>query len=1470
MIRNMMSNAGRRAQESQQQNETVTINGVSCRRAFNAKLHFSNHELVMGETKGGLVDGGANGHLLGDDVKILEYVEGAYCDVTGIAGASEDNLAIGLGAAVIETLNDGPIVALIPQGACLGRGKSILSKGQMEKFGVLVDDKSIPNGGRQCIVTMEGYVIPIHVRDGLPRIDMKPADDKALDEYPSVYLSADTAWDPKSLDCEYGEHEEFHDAIMEDPDVKERREQRDPRVDDYGFLRSREDYQTLFKAQDEFIAANAAAEPNDVFYDALEIFGDKEFPHTEDLPMSNWERMVNKLVQAFPNRLRRMFPDLDILKPYFGWASNDKIKTMLDKTTQHYRGVVHHPFRKHFKTRYPGANVFRLNEWMAMDTWFSDVPAADDGIPGHAGATMMQTYLGLKSGYVQLFPMKSEKQIPETFEDAIRKRGAPIGMMSDNAKAELYGRMQDLMRLYEIDDRQSEPHYQHQNPAERKIQDVKKNMDNVMDRVGCPARWWLLAALFVMAITNVLPNSNGEIPYTAVTGQIADISKFMHFHFWQEVFVEVPGKGHKEELARWCFPADNIGDELTYMVLLEDSEQLVARSNVRPARDPLYPNLRKRPKTDDLRAPVRGSNYEVPTPNPKFQVPTSSPAVTGSSGEPTKSGASPVYSIQDHFDVPVNLPRFSPEDLLGLTFLHNTDDGQVVRAKIVKKILDSDAANHQRIKMLVSYDDDKIEEIIGYNELCDLVAEQHDREIAGEHEMFAFREILDHKNVKKGDPNYMGSSTNVLVLWEDGSQTWEPLATMIAADQVTLAAYAKENGLLESPGWKKLRRIARRAKLLKRMMNASKKSQKNNSVRYKFGVRVPRNVKEAKMLDAENGNNYWQEAMDIELAQLHEYDTFKSLGKTARVPAGYQQIQCRMVFDVKQSLKRKARFVARGDQTVVPDDTSYSGVASLRSLRIVCFLAELNGLELTGGDIGNAYLEAFTKEKVCFRAGPEFGELEGCLLIIRKALYGLRTSGARFHAKFSETLRSLGFVPTRGDPDVWIRDGGRCYEYVVVWVDDILTALLDPAKFYEQLRSDPWKYKLKNVEEPKYQLGGDFFRDKDGTLCCGAQTCVKRLVDSCKLLFGELPKECHAPMDKDDKPEFDDTPLLGPDGVRKFQFLIGACEWMVVVCRFDIAHAVMSLGRFRAAPREGHLERLKRLVGYVRKRPNGTIRFRTDIPNHEEMFGEEPVHCDWMETVCGGERPEDIDPEHPVPKGKVVRTTSFVDANLMHDAVTGRSASGIIEFLNNTPVDWLAKRQSQVETATYGSEFMVARQGVERLEDLRYTLRSFGAPVEDTAWMFGDNESCVTSSTIPHSTLSKRWNALSYHKVREAVARGWLRFEHISGKENPADIMTKPLAWFELRVFVEPMLFWKGDAADAPVSGNHSPEGSDAMSGEGQTSADVGTGDGVREWAVVTGTRGSGNRQGSNPIPTGLYDDVLWNNQYGALADGIE
>ena len=111
-----------------------------------------------------------------------------------------------------------------------------------------------------------------------------------------------------------------------------------------------------------------------------------------------------------------------------------------------------------------------------------------------------------------------------------------------------------------------------------------------------------------------------------------------------------------------------------------------------------------------------------------------------------------------------------------------------------------------------------------------------------------------------------------------------------------------------------------------------------------------------------------------------------------------------------------------------------------------------------------------------------------------------------------------------------------------------------------------------------------------------------------------------------------------------------------------------------------------------------------------------------------------------------------------------------------------------VETATYGSEFVAGRTAVEQVIDIRMYLRYLGVPVKGKTRVFGDNELMVKSSTLPHSTLSKRHNALSYHRVREAISSDMMSLHHITGDINPADILSKhwgyQQVWPQLRAIL--------------------------------------------------------------------------------------
>jgi hypothetical protein len=139
--------------------------------------------------------------------------------------------------------------------------------------------------------------------------------------------------------------------------------------------------------------------------------------------------------------------------------------------------------------------------------------------------------------------------------------------------------------------------------------------------------------------------------------------------------------------------------------------------------------------------------------------------------------------------------------------------------------------------------------------------------------------------------------------------------------------------------------------------------------------------------------------------------------------------------------------------------------------------------------------------------------------------------------------------------------------------------------------------------------------------------------------------------------------------------------------------------------------------------------------------------------------------------------------------VTGRSVTGVLHLVNQTPFEWYSKRQATVETATYGSEFVAAHIAVEQIIDIRTTLRFLGVPIRGKLVLFGDNQSVIISSTEPQSPINKRHNALSYHRVREAIAAGIVDFRKILGAENVADVLSKHWGFQQAWPVLKPLLF---------------------------------------------------------------------------------
>ena len=163
---------------------------------------------------------------------------------------------------------------------------------------------------------------------------------------------------------------------------------------------------------------------------------------------------------------------------------------------------------------------------------------------------------------------------------------------------------------------------------------------------------------------------------------------------------------------------------------------------------------------------------------------------------------------------------------------------------------------------------------------------------------------------------------------------------------------------------------------------------------------------------------------------------------------------------------------------------------------------------------------------------------------------------------------------------------------------------------------------------------------------------------------------------------------------------------------------------------------------------------------------------DWTQTSYGHVHeiiPEDIRD----PLGKAVTSTTTDDANLNHCLATERSLTGCLHIVSHTLLDSYSERQATVETATYGSEFVASKTATEQIIDLKHTLRYLGVPIRTKSYLFGDNRSLVTSSTLPHSKLDKRHNILTYHRVRDATVSNILAYHWIQTGYNHSEMLSK-------------------------------------------------------------------------------------------------
>ena len=227
-------------------------------------------------------------------------------------------------------------------------------------------------------------------------------------------------------------------------------------------------------------------------------------------------------------------------------------------------------------------------------------------------------------------------------------------------------------------------------------------------------------------------------------------------------------------------------------------------------------------------------------------------------------------------------------------------------------------------------------------------------------------------------------------------------------------------------------------------------------------------------------------------------------------------------------------------------------------------------MEVWGADIDNAYEEATTKEKLYIVARPEFEELQGHILVIHKALYGLKSYGFRWSQRIHDIMLQLGFKLCKADPCVCLREMKNKYEYIAIYVDDLLIASEKLQQIIQDFK-EKLKLKINGDGQLEYHLGCDYKLDKDGTLVAQPTKYINKILESYKKMFpNENFLNVKSPLEKNDHPELDNTKLCNEEQITKYMCMIGQLQWAITLGRCDILAHVMSMSRFRIAPKIGH------------------------------------------------------------------------------------------------------------------------------------------------------------------------------------------------------------------------------------------------------------------------------------------------------------
>lgn len=499
----------------------------------------------------------------------------------------------------------------------------------------------------------------------------------------------------------------------------------------------------------------------------------------------------------------------------------------------------------------------------------------------------------------------------------------------------------------------------------------------------------------------------------------------------------------------------------------------------------------------------------------------------------------------------------------------------------------------------------------------------------------------------------------------------------------------------------------------------------------------PQNFKEAvNSLAADK----WKKAMEEEMSSIRENETWDLV----ELPPGMKTIGSKWIYKQKEDangvvIRHKARLVALGCfQKFGRDyDEVFAPVVKQVTFRTLLTISNQRKLNIQHLDIKTAYLYGELPDPIYMRQPPGF-EAENKKLVCRlkKSIYGLKQAARVWNIKIDSVLKKIDFQPSSADPCLYIKNRGGKLSFILIYVDDLVTACENEMEFQEIVKFLQQNFRITELGELKFFLGIQVLK-VDGFYALNQKAFIHKLLERFMIADAKTAK---IPMDPGYAQQKEEEPF---ENQEIYQSLIGSLLYLSTNTRPDIAICTSMLGRKTSSPTKLDWTEGKRVLKYLK----GTI-------DHSLVL--KSTGCD---LEC------------------------FVDADWASDATDRKSNSGFLIKLGGSTIEWSSKKQKLVSLSSSEAEFIALAECCQELLWILKLMDSFGVGVKSPIKINEDNQSCIKIAEKQNFERRSKHIETKFNFVKDLITTNKIKLIYCPTEEMIADILTKPLQSTKIQKF---------------------------------------------------------------------------------------